>query len=132
MNSNLTVVVLTFLTVLVATVAGVLLFFQPVTQGDTGFVQVHPLPAVLAYVGLCTAIFLWATRETTSAYKAAFALIAPQAALVMDLTLRGERGLITGVAGIALLVVTWIAVALVHRVVCRWLKPGSKSSKGLE
>ena len=94
--------------------AGVLLFFQPVTHGDTGFIQVHPIVGVLSYTGLCAAIFLWAAAETRSSYKAAFILIAPQVALIIDLTFRAERGLITGLAGIVLLIFTWLLVGYVH------------------
>ena len=119
MKSKLVVAFATFLAVLTTTMAAVLLFFQPITRGDTSIVDVHPVIGVLAYVGLCTWIFLWAARATNSSYKAAFVLIATQAALIIDLTVRGERGIVTGLAGIAMLVGTWTAVAFVHQFLCQ-------------
>lgn len=129
MKANVIMAAVTFFAVLVVTIAGVFLFFQPLSRGDASIVQVHPLIAVLSYVGLCTWIYLWAARETGSSYKAAFVLVAPQAALIMDLTFRAERGMVTGLAGIALLIITWFAVAFAHQFFGRRLASGGDGGK---
>ena len=107
-----------FATVAAVNLIGVMVFFAPIADGDESFVSIHPLIGFLVYVGLCTWIYLWAGKQMGSSGKAAFVLAAPQCALVVDLALRGERGLVTMAAGVVLLVVTWAAVARVHARLC--------------
>lgn len=104
-----------FVTAAVLTLAGVVLFFQPIAEADA--VAGVPLPPPLAffiYVALCVALFDWLAREMRSAGKAAFALVACQFVLVLDLALRGERGLMTLAASGTLMAVTWFCVAFVY------------------
>ena len=103
-----------FAVALLATLVGVLFFFDPVTDGDTSFISVHPALGLLVYVGLSVGLFMWSTSETRSAYKGAFIVAAPQAILIVDLTLRGSRGVLTAVAGIMLLTFTWLLVAYTY------------------
>ncbi|MEM7281103.1 MAG: hypothetical protein AAF438_05705 [Pseudomonadota bacterium] len=107
-------VIASFITALFANLLGVLLFFNPISEGDTTLITVHPAIGLIVYVGLCIGLFQWAVTHMGNAYKAAFLLGASQMALVVDLTLRGQRGVLTGLAGCALLVATWLAVAYVY------------------
>ena len=100
--------------VIAANLIGVLLFFQPLTAGDQSLINVHPAIGLLTYAGVCTWIYLWAYHHIGHSYRSALVLVLPQAALIIDLTLRGDRGVVTALAGIALLVFTWFAVAYVH------------------
>jgi len=103
-----------FLAALIANLVGVLLFFKPLTDGDTSIIAVHPAIGLFVYVGLCIGVFAWATKEVGNAYKGAFIVAAPQFILIVDLTLRGERGLLTAAAGTLLLGSTWFLVAYVY------------------
>lgn len=103
-----------FIAALVANLFGVLLFFKPVTEGDTSIVSIHPAIGLLIYIGLCISLFAWATKQMRNVYKGAFMIAAAQFILVVDLTLRGERGLLTAAAGTILLTVTWIFIAYVY------------------
>ena len=107
-------VVAAFAALLVVTLAGVLFFFDPLTAGDTSFVAVHPAVGLLVYAGLSIALFVWSTNQTNSAYKGAFLLAAPQIILVIDLTLRGSRGVTTALAGTTRLAFTWLVVAYTY------------------
>ena len=102
-----------FATAVVANLVGVFLFFRPISEGDTARLSVHPAVGLLVYVGLCAALFDWGARQLRSPYKSAFFVAAAQFVLIVDLTLRGERGWITTLAGGVLLAVTWAAVAFV-------------------
>lgn len=104
-----------FVTVGVVTLVGVVAFFRPIAESDV--VQGPPVPAPVAfavYVGLCVALYEWLTRTMQRPVHAAFAMAAIQFALVVDLTLRGERGVRTALASAVLLGVTWAAAALVR------------------
>ena len=114
MKYKLAPIVASFIAALVATLAGVLFFFNPVTEGDTSLVSVHPAIGLLVYVGLCVSLFVWSTIQTRSPYKGAFLIAAPQFIFVVDLTLRGSRGFVTALAGTALLICTWLIVAYTY------------------
>ncbi|MEM9304416.1 MAG: hypothetical protein AAGE01_20060 [Pseudomonadota bacterium] len=104
---------LVFLVAFGLTMLGVAFFFKPIADTDTARLTLPPVVG-LSYVVLCTVIYVWGFRETGHAYKAAAIVVAPQAALVIDLALRGDRGPVTAAAGIALLLVTWLGAAFVH------------------
>lgn len=94
---------------------GVIFFFRPVAEADAGTGPVPPaLIAIVVYVGLAVALFDWAARQMHSARKGAFVVAAGQYVLVIDLTLRGERGYMTALASGVLLAVTWAITALVY------------------
>ncbi len=99
---------------LIANLFGVLFFFKPIAEGDTSIVTVHPAFGLLIYVILCVWLFDWSARQMKSPYKSAFVVGASQAILVTDLMFRGERGVLTAVAGAILLLVTWSCVAFVY------------------
>ena len=103
-----------FVAALIANLLGVLLFFRPITEGDTSVVSVHPAIGLLVYVGLCIGLFDWATKQMANVYKGAFIVAAPQFVFIADLTLRGERGLLTAAAGTLLLMATWFVVAYAY------------------
>ena len=103
-----------FVTALTITLLGVLLFFKPIAESDTSFVSVHPAIGFLIYLVLSIGLFSWATKEMGNVYKGAFIVAAPQFIFIIDLTLRGERGLPTAAAGTLLLTVTWLAVAYAY------------------
>ena len=101
-------------TAIVANLVGVMLFFKPIAAGDTGRLDVNPALGLFVYVVLCVALFDWAARRMKSAYNAGFVVAASQFILIIDLMLRGERGLLTAAAGTALLVATWACVSFVY------------------
>jgi hypothetical protein len=96
------------------TVAGVLLFFRPVAESDTVTTAWPPPLALSVYLVLSIALFDWAARRMHSSLSAAVVIAAAQAIFIVDLLSRAERGLMTALAGIALLAVTWLSVAFVH------------------
>jgi hypothetical protein len=98
----------------VVTVVGVVFLFRPIAQGDAGSGE-WPAPiAVSVYLVLSVLLLDWAARRTRSSFSAAFVIASAQFIFIVDLLARGERGLLTAVAGTALLVMTWISVAFVH------------------
>jgi hypothetical protein len=103
-----------FVAALVANLVGVLLFFNPVTEGDSSFILVHPALGLLVYVVLSIALFDWTARQIGSAFKSGFVVAASQVILVIDLTMRGQRGWLTALAGIVLLAFTWVFVSYVY------------------
>ena len=103
-----------FLTMGVVTIVGVILFFRPIAEAD-GASPAWPAPVALAvYVGLSILLLDWAAQRLRNSFSAAFIIAMSQSILILDLLARGERGLMTAAAGIALLVVTWVGVAFVH------------------
>lgn len=115
MKGRLKAITAAFITALVVTLVDVVFFFRPIAGADAGPVVTLSAPFVLLiYVGLCVALFQWLALEMSSAWKAAFAVAASQYALVIDLTLRGERGLVTMAASGILLAATWSAVAFAY------------------
>lgn len=107
-------IVASFIAAFVSTLVGVLFFFDPVTAGDATIVAIHPAVGLLVYVTLCVALFVWATNQVSNAYKGAFLIAAPQFVLILDLTLRGSRGVTTALAGTVLLFLTWLVVAFTY------------------
>ena len=103
-----------FFTAAVVTLLGVLFFFKKVAESDTSLVTAPPLLGLVIYSGFCTAIYQWAFHEMRNVYKAAIVVALPQFALIVDLTLRGERGVYTAIAGGVLLLVTWASVAFIY------------------
>ena len=98
----------------VTTIGCVLIFFKPLAEADTPG-QPWPTPiAILVYVAASVLIHDWLSRTTAGSYRAAFALGSAQAILIIDLLARGERGLVTALAGIVMLVITWGSLAAVH------------------
>ena len=103
-----------FITMALVTIGGVLLFFRPIAESETAS---SPWPAPIAlevYSGLSILLHDWAAQQLRSSYSAAFIVAGSQAIFVIDLLARGERGYLTALAGVTLLVVTWLGVAFVH------------------
>lgn len=94
---------------------GVMFFFRPIAEADSGSGPV-PAPVIgfLIYIGLCVALFDWSSRQMRSAWKGGFVVAAGQYLVVIDLMLRGERGLLTALASGALLTVTWAVTAFAY------------------
>ena len=112
--NKLLVIVAGILTFTVTTVGCVFLFFKPLSDGDT---LGQPWPAGVAvpiYMIASVLLHDWLSRVTSSSYRAALALGCAQAILIVDLLARGERGAVTAIAGIAMLLTTWGALAIVH------------------
>jgi hypothetical protein len=112
--SKLWVICAGIITFTVTTIGCVLIFFKPLSENDT---LGQPWPAAVAIaIYVFASVFLhdWLSRAASSSYKAAFALACAQAILIVDLLARGERGVITAVAGIAMLIITWGALAAMH------------------
>ena len=104
-----------FVTMCVVTLVGVLFWFKPIEETDeAGRVLLSPAPNLLVYALLSVLLFDWLARRTKSAYAAAFAIGTAQYILVIDLTLRGDRGIATAGASAVLIAATWFAVAFVH------------------
>lgn len=98
----------------VVTVLGVIFLFRPIAQGDTVSAE-WPAPiAISIYLVLSVILLDWTARRIRSSFSAAFVIASAQFIFIVDLLARGERGLLTAVAGTALLAMTWLSVAFVH------------------
>jgi len=111
---NIKPIIGAFITTFIVTLLGVFLFFKKIEESDTSSVEVSPLIGLIIYSGICTAIFQWAMLEMKNVYKAAMVVALPQLALIIDLMIRGERGVYTALAGGALLFITWASVAFIY------------------
>jgi hypothetical protein len=98
----------------IVNLVGVLFFFEPIADGDTLRLSVHPLVAFTVYVVLSVTLFDWAARQMSSPFKAAFVVAAAQVILIADFTLSGKRGPMTFAAGAVLIIVTWVCVSFVY------------------
>lgn len=98
----------------VVTVLGVFFFFRPIAQGDTVSAE-WPAPiAISIYLVLSVLLLDWTAQRIRSSFSAAFVIASAQFIFIVDLLARGERGLVTAVAGTALLAMTWLSAAFVH------------------
>ena len=114
MLSRWKAILVSIVTMGLVTVAGVVFFFRPIAQGDT-VSAAWPAPiAITVYLVLSVMLLDWTAQRTRNSFSAAFIIAAAQFILIVDLLARGERGLLTAVAGTALLVATWLSVAFVH------------------
>ena len=114
MGQRLKAVLASIVTMALVTVLGVLFFFLPISSGDTVVAEWPPLIAVSVYVLLSIALFDWAAIKIGSSFSAAFVIAGAQFIFIVDLLARGERGVMTAVAGTGLLAITWACVAFVH------------------
>lgn len=110
------VVAVSFVMVGVVTLLGVVLFFRPIAEADPpGSALVSAPLGLMAYAALSVLLYDWAVRRTRGYFATAFIIGASQYILVIDLTLRGERGLATAGASAVLIFLTWVSVAFVYR-----------------
>jgi len=107
-------VITSFIAAVAVMLVGVFFFFEPIAKIDTSFISVHPAVGLLVYVGLSMLLFVWATNLSKSVYKGALLVVAPQAILILDLAMRGNRGIVTAIAGVVLLFFTWFVVGLIY------------------
>ena len=99
----------------VVNLVGVFFFFRPIAEADTPFGEpVPPALGLLVYVSLSVLVLDWASRRFGQPVKAALVIAAAQVLLIVDLTLRGDRGVATGAAGSLLTVCTWLAMGFVY------------------
>lgn len=94
---------------------GVVFFFRPIAEADA--VAGPPVPQAvgfLVYVLLSVVVLDWASRQVGHALKAGLIIAAAQVILIIDLVLRGDRGLATGAAGSVLVVLTWVAMGAAY------------------
>ncbi len=102
------------ITAVIVTLVGVLFFFEPIADGDSLRLSVHPLVPFTMYVVLSVALFDWTARQMSSPFRAAFVIAAAQIILIADMMLSGKRGPMTFAAGAVLIVVTWGCVSAVY------------------
>ena len=103
------------LAALAANFFGVVFFFRPIAEADTGGGPVPPpVVSLLIYVLLSALVLDQAVRRFGEPLKVGLVIAAAQIILVVDLVLRGERGLATGAAGATLILVTWTAMGLAY------------------
>lgn len=94
---------------------GVVFFFRPIAEADTpGGWLPHPAIGFLVYVLLSVAVLDWAVQRFGQPVRAGLVIAASQIILVVDLVLRGERGMATGAAGAVLILVTWTAMGFAY------------------
>jgi hypothetical protein len=110
----LNAVLASIITMTLVTVLGVLFFFLPISSGDPVAAEWPPLIAVSVYVLLSIALFDWAAIRLRNSFSAAIVIAGAQFIFIVDLLARGERGVMTAVAGTGLLAITWVCVAFVH------------------
>lgn len=93
---------------------GVVFFFRPIAESDS--VGALPPPAIgfLVYVVLSVLVLDWAIQRFGQPVKVGLVIALSQIILVVDLVLRGERGIATGAAGSVLILVTWIAMGFAY------------------
>ena len=109
-----------FVTVGVVTLVGVIFFFRPIEEADQAGSPLISAPLNLAaYAALSVLLYDWAVRRTQGFFATAFIIGASQYILVIDLTLRGARGLATAAASAVLIFITWASLALVYRLFSR-------------
>jgi hypothetical protein len=120
---NIKLAIISFFLVAALTLVFVVFVFDPISARDTSTVSIHPIIGFLTYVLICVCIFEWGNCELHSPYKAAFIVAAPQAALILDLVLRGDRGPYSGAAGIAMVGAIWTTVAINRTWLARKLEP---------
>ncbi len=103
------------LTLFFVTLVGVMFWFRPIAEADEpSAALLSPAVNLAIYVLLSVVLFSWVARRMNSPWAAAFGIGAAQYVLVLDLTLRGERGLATAGASAVLILCSWGSVALVH------------------
>jgi hypothetical protein len=94
--------------------------FRPIEEADQARSALISAPRNLAaYTALSVFLYDWAVRRTRGFFATAFVIGAAQYILVIDLTLRGERGLATAGASAVLIFATWVSVAYVYRLFAR-------------
>lgn len=109
-----------FATMCIVTLIGVLFWFRPIEQADeAAAVLVPPALNLLIYALLSVLLFDWAVRRIKGPNAAAFVIGAAQYILVIDLTLRGARGIATAGASAVLITGTWVSVAFVYSFLSR-------------
>lgn len=114
------VVAVAFVTIGVVTLLGVVFFFRPIEEADKAGSALISAPLNLAvYTALSVLLYDWAVRRTQGFFVTAFIIGASQYILVIDLTLRGARGLATAAASAVLIFLTWASVAFVYRLFSR-------------
>ena len=102
------------LTMGLVTVVGVVFVFRPLSEGDA-VASPWPAPvAILVYLCLYVLLLDWAAQRMQSSYAAAGVIAAAQLIFIVDLLARGERGVMTALAGSLLVLATWACVAFVH------------------
>lgn len=114
MGHNWKAILASIVTMGLVTIMGVVFIFRPIAQGDAVSAAWPPTIAILVYLVLSILLFDWAARRMRNSFSAAFVIAAAQFILIVDLLARGERGVLTAIAGTALVAVTWFSVALVH------------------
>ena len=126
MNQRWKAILASFITMALVTIVGVIFIFRPIAEGDTVSTAWPPLVAILVYLVLSIILLDWAARRTHNSFSAAFVIAASQCVFIIDLLARGERGILTAVAGTALVAATWLSVAFVHS---RLTKPMNNQSR---
>lgn len=111
MGRRMTAMVAAALVAVAVNFFGVVFFFRPIAEADSPGGWLPP-PAVgfLVYVLLSVLVLDWAARRFGKPVTAAWVIALAQVILIIDLVLRGDRGVATGAAGALLVVVTWTAM----------------------
>jgi hypothetical protein len=120
------VIAVAFVTYSAVMLLGVVFWFRPIAESDqtTGPLVSAPLNLTI-FAALSILLYDWAARRIGDFFATAFVLGAAQYILVIDLTLRGDRGVATAGASAVLIVVTWASVALVYRLLAGHRSPGA-------
>ena len=120
MKTSWMAVTAAFATMSVVTLVGVIFWFRPIAEADrAGGPLLSPGLNLAAYALASILLFDWAARRMSSSYAAAFVIAAAQYILVLDITLRGDRGVATAAASGVLILASWASVAFVYSLVSR-------------
>lgn len=115
MGRRMTALVAAALVAVAVNFFGVVFFFRPIAEADSvgGWL---PPPAIgfLVYVLLSVLVLDWAIRRFGEPIKVGLVIALAQIILIIDLVLRGERGVATGAAGALLVLVTWTAMGFAY------------------
>lgn len=126
MTRRIGALVATAVVAAIVTFVGVFYFFEPIASADPP--SAPPVPAALGflvYILLSVLLLDWVSRQIGRPVKAALIIAASQIILVsVDFVLRGERGIATGAASAALILVTWSMMGAVYQAVLPEAKTG--------
>lgn len=115
MSKRITALFVTALAAAVVNFVGVVYFFEPITTGDSAGGPILPSAlGFLIYVLLSVVLLDWASQRSGHPLRSGLVIAFSQIILVVDLTLRGERGLATGAAGAVLILITWTVMGVVY------------------
>lgn len=115
MGRRITALIAAALVAVAVNFFGVVFFFRPIAEADSvGGWLPPPTIGFLVYVLLSVLVLDWAIRRFGKPIKVGLVIALSQIIMIIDLVLRGDRGVATGAAGALLVLVTWTAMGFAY------------------